>query len=146
MRTFADAVRGRLTGDGVRQVEFSVPHGDHTHDYTTDIALSGNLPRIAPWRAGAELRWEANQWRAGFGAVRYARQDKVSQFESETPGYTLVNANLAWHLDTAGGNAWEVFVDGTNLLDQEARPHTSFLKELAPLPGRGVSAGVRMFF
>lgn len=146
VRTFADAVRGRLTGSGTRDVEFSIPHGDHTHDYTADIALSGNLPRIAPWRAGAELRWEGAQWRGGLGAVRYARQDRVSQFESETPGYTLVNANVAWHLDTPGGNAWEVFVDGTNLLDEEARPHTSFLKDLAPLPGRGVSAGVRMFF
>ncbi len=145
-RTFADAVRGRLTGDGTRTVAFSVPHEDHTHDYTADIALSGNLPRIAPWRAGAELRWQGEQWRAGVGAIRYARQDHTSEFESQTPGYTLLNANLAWHLDTPGGNAWEVFVDGTNLLDEEARPHTSFLKDLAPLPGRGVNAGVRLFF
>lgn len=146
LRTFGDVVRGRLTGNGTREVSFSVPHGDHTHDYTTDIALSGNLPRIAPWRAGAELRWEGSQWRAGVGAVRYARQDDVAQFESETAGYTLVNANLAWHLDTADGNAWELFVDGSNLLDEEARPHTSFLKDLAPLPGRNISAGVRLFF
>lgn len=146
LRTFADAVRGKLTGSGTRSVDFSVPHGDHTHDYTADIALSGDLPRIAPWRAGAELRWEGAQWRAGLGAIRYARQDDVAEFESETAGYTLVNANLAWHLDAGNGNAWELFVDGTNLLDEEARPHTSFLKDIAPLPGRGVSAGVRLFF
>lgn len=146
LRTFGDVVRGRLTGDGTREVAFSIPHDDHTHDYTADIALSGNLPRIAPWRAGAELHWEGEHWRAGAGAVRYARQDDVAEFESETAGYTLVNANVAWHLDTPGGNAWELFVDGTNLLDEEARPHTSFLKDLAPLPGRGISAGVRLFF
>lgn len=146
LRTFGDVVRGRLTGDGTREVAFSIPHEDGSHDYTADIALSGNLPRIAPWRAGAELRWEGEHWRAGAGAVRYARQDDVAEFESETPGYTLVNANVAWHLDTLGGNAWELFVDGTNLLDEEARPHTSFLKDLAPLPGRGISAGVRLFF
>jgi len=146
LRAFGDVVRGKLTGDGTREVAFSVPHEDHTHDYVADIALSGNLPRIAPWRAGAELRWDSGHWRAGVGAVRYARQDDVAEFETETPGYTLVNANLAWHLDTAGGNAWEMFVDGTNLLDEEARPHTSFLKDLAPLPGRGVAAGVRLFF
>ena len=146
LRGFGDVVRGELTGSGTREVAFSVPHGDHTHDYTADIALSGNLPRIAPWRAGAELRWEGAEWRAGVGAVRYARQDDVAQYETETPGYTLVNANLAWHRDTPGGNAWELFVDGNNLLDEEARPHTSFLKDLAPLPGRNVSAGVRLFF
>ena len=146
LRGFGDAVRGKLDGEGTHEVSFSVPHGDHTHDYTTDIALTGHLPRLAPWRAGAELRWEGSQWRAGVGAIRYARQDRVAQFETETPGYTLVNAHLAWHLDTAGGNAWELFVDGSNLLDEEARPHTSFLKDLAPLPGRSVSAGVRLFF
>ena len=146
LRTFGDMVRARLTGDGTREVAFSLPHDDHTHDYTTEIALSGNLPRIAPWRVGGELRWEGEHWRAGAGAVRYARQDDVAEFESETAGYTLVNANLAWHRDTPGGNAWELFVDGSNLLDEEARPHTSFLKELAPLPGRNISAGVRLFF
>jgi iron complex outermembrane receptor protein len=146
LRAFGDVVRGKLTGDGTREVSFSVPHGDHTHDYTVDIALSGNLPRIAPWRLGTELRWEGGNWRAGVGAVRYARQDDIAEHETETPGYTLVNANLAWHLDTPGGNAWELFVDGNNLLDEEARPHTSFLKDLAPLPGRNISAGVRLFF
>ncbi len=145
-RGFGDAVRGRLDGEGTREVAFAVPHGDHFHNHTADIALTGNLPRLAPWRAGAELRWEGGQWRAGIGAIRYARQDRVAEHEDETPGYTLVNANLAWHLDTAGGNALELFVDGSNLLDEEARPHTSFLRDLAPLPGRGISAGVRLFF
>ncbi|MDH5821779.1 TonB-dependent receptor [Luteimonas sp. RD2P54] len=148
LRAFGDIVRGRLDGDGTREVSFSVPHGDHTHDYTSEIALSGNLPRIAPARLGGELRWQSasGNWRGGLGAVRYASQDDVAEYEEETAGYTLVHANLAWHRDTPGGNAWEVFVDGGNLLDREARPHTSFLKELAPLPGRNVSAGLRLFF
>ena len=57
-----------------------------------------------------------------------------------------MNAHVAWHLDTAGGNAWELFVDGSNLLDEEARPHTSFLKDVVPLPGRNLVMGVRLFF
>lgn len=146
LRGFGDAVRGRLDGGGTREVSFAVPHGDHAHHYTAELALSGNLPRIAPWRAGAEIRWEGGAWRAGIGAIRHARQDRVASHEDETPGYTLVNANLAWHHDTAGGNALELFLDGTNLLDEEARPHTSVLKDLAPLPGRSVAAGVRLFF
>ena len=146
VRAFGDVVRGRLTGEGTREVALSVPNDDHAHDYVADIALSGNLPRIAPSRFGGELRWESDGWRANVGAVRYARQDDVAELETKTPGYTLVHANLAWHRDTPGGNAFELFLDGSNLLDEEARPHTSFLKELAPLPGRGVSAGVRLFF
>ena len=41
---------------------------------------------------------------------------------------------------------WKLFLDGTNLLDEEARAHTSFLKDVAPLPGRGFAFGVRTFF
>lgn len=146
VRAFGDVVRGKLTGSGTREVEVSVPHGDHSHDYVADIALDGNLPRIAPSRLGTELRWEGGAWRAGIGAIRYARQDDVAEFEESTPGYTLMHANLAWHLDTAAGNALELFVNGHNLLDEEARAHTSFLKDLAPLPGRCVTAGVRVLF
>ena len=146
LRTFADAVRGRLDGDGTRQVAFEVPHGDHVHAHTAELALDGNLPRLAPRRTGAELRWETDRWRAGVGAIHYARQGRVAAHEAPSPGYLLVNANLAWHLDTAGGRALELFVDGSNLLDREARPHTSLLRDLAPLPGRSVAAGIRLFF
>ncbi|MNJ02402.1 hypothetical protein D3C73_1623510 [compost metagenome] len=36
----------------------------------------------------------------------------------------------------------EVFVNGSNLLDDDARPHNSPLKYIAPLPGRGFQVGV----
>ena len=111
-----------------------------------ELVDGGNLPRIAPARLGSELRWERDALRASLGAVRYMEQDRVAAFESPTPGYTLVDAHFAWHADTRAGNAWELFVDGRNLLDTEARPHTSFLKDVAPLPGRGVELGVRAYF
>ncbi|MGN7724509.1 TonB-dependent receptor [Luteimonas sp. 22616] len=146
LRLFGDVVRAKLSGSGTRQLDVSVPHGDHSHDYSVDLTRGGNLPRIAPWRVGGELRWERGPLRASLGAVRYAEQDRVAEFEHATPGYTLVDAHLAWHADTAHDNAWEIFLDGSNLLDKEARVHTSFLKDVAPLPGRGISAGVRVFF
>ncbi|MFT3762388.1 MAG: TonB-dependent receptor [Pseudoxanthomonas sp.] len=105
----------------------------------------GNLPRIAPSRFGAQLRWEGDAWRASLGATRYQRQDKVAEDETPTAGYTLVDAHLAWHIDS-GRTAWEVFLDGNNLADQDARVHTSFLKDDVMLPGRNWSFGVRAFF
>lgn len=146
LRGFGDVVRGRLAGSGTREVELEFDHGDHHDHVDAEIALSGNLPRIVAPRVGADLRWDRGDWRASLGAVHYFEQDRVAEFETRTPGYTLVNANVTWHIDTPGGNAWEVFLDGTNLLDEEARPHTSFLKDLAPRPGRGVAFGVRAFF
>ena len=144
---FADTVHGKLTAaPGTTLVEVDVPHGDHFDHGEAQVATGGNLPRIAPSRVGGELRWEHAGWRASVGAVRYLRQDDVAASESATPGYTLVDAHIAWHIDTASGREWEVFADGSNLTDREARPHTSFLKDVVPLPGRNVVLGVRLFF
>lgn len=110
------------------------------------LASGGNLPRIAPSRIGAQLRWENESWRASLGALRYAKQDRIAEGETPTDGYTLVDAHLAWHRDFGSRAAWEVFVDGSNLTDQIARVHTSFLKDAVALPGRSVSFGVRLFF
>ena len=30
-------VRGRLDGQGTREVDVSVPHGDHSHDYVAEL-------------------------------------------------------------------------------------------------------------
>jgi len=121
LHVFGDTVRARLDNGG------------------------GNLPRIAPSRLGAQLRWEAERWRASLGATRYAKQDKVAVGETPTDGYTMVDAHVAYHIDS-GSTAWEVFLDGNNLGNQEARVHTSFLKDDVMLPGRNASFGVRLFF
>jgi iron complex outermembrane receptor protein len=105
----------------------------------------GNVPRIAPARFGAQLRWEAEAWRASLGAVRYAKQDKIAANETPTDGYTLVDAHAAYHIDH-DNQAWEIFVDGTNLTNQVGRVHTSFLKDEVELPGRSVDFGVRLYF
>ena len=146
VRLFGDSVRGKLSGDGWQAREIGVLHEGHLDPYQGELSAGGNLPRIAPDRIGSELRWEATDWRVSLGAIRTFKQSRTALGESATPGYTLVDAHFAWHGDTAAGNGWEVFVDGHNLLDQEARPHTSFLKDLAPLPGRGFVGGVRLFF
>jgi len=144
---FADTVRGKLTdAPGTTMVQVDVPHGDHVHHEDAQVATGGNLPRIVPARIGSELRWEHDGWRASVAAVRYLKQDDVAAFEDATPGYTLVDAHVAWHIDTASGREWELFVDGSNLTNREARPHTSFLKDVVPLPGRNVVLGVRLFF
>lgn len=121
LRVFGDTVRASLADGG------------------------GNVPRIAPSRLGAQLRWESSGWRASLGATRYAKQDKVAANETATAGYTLVDAHAAYHFDS-GRFGWELFVDGSNLGDQVARVHTSFLKDVVALPGRSFNAGVRVFF
>jgi iron complex outermembrane receptor protein len=112
---------------------------------TGELDAGGNLPRIAPGRFGLDLGWSLDAWRAGLGAVRYQSQDDVAEGETRTAGYTLVNAQVAYHWDTQTFG-WEAYLQGSNLTDEEARVHTSFLKDVAPLMGRNVTAGLRVFF
>lgn len=105
----------------------------------------GDLPQIPPLRVGAEVRYARNAWSAGVSAHRFAKQDRVAANELPTDGYTLLGADASWRL------AWSqrelfVFVRGDNLLDEDARRHTSPLKEFAPLPGRSAGAGLRLEF
>jgi iron complex outermembrane recepter protein len=116
--------------------------GDHVRG---ELDSGENLPRIAPSRFGLDMNWRAERWRAALGATRVMRQDDVAADETETAGYTLVDAHFAWHWDT-DDYGWEVFVDGNNLTDESARIHTSFLKDNVVLPGRNFGLGVRMFF
>ena len=112
---------------------------------TGELDAGGNLPRIAPGRFGLDLGWTLDAWRAGLGAVRYQSQDDVAEGETRTAGYTLVNAQVAYHWDTQTFG-WEAYLQGSNLTDEEARVHTSFLKDVAPLMGRNLTAGLRVFF
>lgn len=146
LRVFGDYVKAELDGSGSRSVDIAVPHGDHNHNYTVDLANGGYLPRISPARVGADLRWAKDGWRASVGAVRYSSQKDTAQNEEPTNGYTLVDAHLAYRWDRSDSNSYEVFVDGSNLTNREVRPHTSLLRDYAPLPGRGVAFGIRAYF
>lgn len=109
----------------------------------------GNLPRIPPARLGGELRYALNGWNAAFGMSRYFEQDRVAELETTTGAYTLMDAELAYTFaglgDTRNGDV-TVYVKGSNLSDEEARVHSSFLKDQAPLPGRNISIGLRGSF
>ncbi|MCB1626765.1 MAG: TonB-dependent receptor [Xanthomonadales bacterium] len=109
------------------------------------LADGGDLPRIAPTRFGLGLDWTRDAWSGSLDVLRVAEQDRVAEFEEETDGYTLLGADLAYSFDWGNSNL-ELFLAGRNLTDEEARVHTSLLKERAPLPGRNFMFGVRSFF
>lgn len=73
-------------------------------------------------------------------------QDKTADFETATPGYNMVNATLAYHLDLGTKAKAELFVRGTNLTNELAFNHASFIKNASPLRGRNVVFGIRAGF
>jgi iron complex outermembrane recepter protein len=108
----------------------------------------GNLPRITPQRYGLTLAVAADRIRAGLRYTRVERQDRVATLETETAGYDLLNADLGLRLFGAAdhGSSLEAFARAHNLLDEDIRRATSFIKDLAPAPGRSLYAGLRYRF
>jgi iron complex outermembrane receptor protein len=110
-----------------------------------ELDSGDDLPQIPPLRVGAELRYSRNLWSAGVSAHRFARQDRIAANELPTDGYTMLGVDATWRLPWAGRELM-VYLRGENLLDADARRHTSPLKEFAPLAGRSLGAGVRLEF
>lgn len=104
----------------------------------------GNLPRIPASRAGIRLDGEWDRLRGELEFYRVARQDDIADFETESPGYNLLNFTVSYRLGNTGST--KVYLRGSNLLDDQAWNHASFLANVVPLPGRSVTAGLRYDF
>lgn len=106
------------------------------------------IPRMPPLRFGTRLEWKKDRFTVGLEARHATAQDRVKpapRAELPTDDYTLVNADLNWTLPVKDQEL-ELFCRLTNLLDEEARVSTSFRKDVAPLPGRGLALGIRHEF
>ena len=105
----------------------------------------GALPRTSPMRVGSHVAYTLDNFRADLDITYFAKQDDISTFETETDGYTLVDASITYDIPL-GDIDLSVYLSGENLTDEEARVHTSFLKDIAPRPGRNFAFGVRGYF
>jgi iron complex outermembrane receptor protein len=107
------------------------------------LSDGGDLPQIPPLRIGGELVLARDRFTSGLSVMYFDSQDKVSENELPTDGYTMVDLDFGYRLP-GRTHTTMFFVRGQNLLDEEARRHTSPLKDVAPLPGRSIAAGVRV--
>ncbi|HEX2748038.1 MAG TPA: TonB-dependent receptor, partial [Verrucomicrobiales bacterium] len=110
-----------------------------------DTRTGDPLPRIPPFHASAALDYHRGPFGARLEGVYAGDQHRVADNELPTDGYFMLNAALTYTFK-AGSTTTDVFIKGVNLTDEEAREHTSFLKDIAPLGGRGVVAGVKIRF
>jgi iron complex outermembrane receptor protein len=103
------------------------------------------LPRMPSLKYGAGLKYDYDNFTADLTLVRYNEQKHTATNELPTDGFVMADLELAYRL-TDNASDTLLFVRGRNLLDEEARDHTSFLKDLAPRAGRNFVAGVRYSF
>jgi len=123
-------------------------HLDTKADYVwaEDRTTDRSLPRITPFRASAALVYEfADRFDARIEGQYVHDQNRTAEFELPTDSYFLLNAAISYRV-SAGPVNLDFYLKATNLTDDEARVHTSFLKDIAPLAGRGALIGVRATF
>ncbi|MFA5901878.1 MAG: TonB-dependent receptor [Hyphomicrobium sp.] len=104
-----------------------------------------NVPRIPPHRLGAGIYYHDANWMARVGLLHAFAQDQIGLNEIETPGYTLVNAELSYttrvHAPDGTSSLVTIGVRGDNLADEEVLDHTSFKRAEGVLqPGASVRA------
>lgn len=100
----------------------------------------GPPARTPPYAASARLAWSQEKFHAAVEVRRVGAQDHIAPFETVTRAHTLVGASAVWR--PRGADGPRVFLEGRNLTDQEAREHVSFLKDIAPMPGRSFRLGL----
>lgn len=120
MSLYGDVIRGRLNRDG-------------------------DVPRLPPRRIGFRTDWALNGWSAYVDVLKASAQRRSGELETDTDGYTRVDAGVQYALRVAETDA-TLFLRGRNLGDREIRNATSFLRNFAPEPGRTIEAGVRWVF
>jgi iron complex outermembrane receptor protein len=126
-------------------VQFNV-RGDYVD--AKDKTNGGYVPRISPLKLGAGLKYEFDRFGARLDVLHAFKQDRVaSNYNYEgtkelmTDAYTNVSMMATYKLPTQLN--LEAFTRANNLLDQEIREHTSFLKDIAPMGGRSIMLGLR---
>ncbi len=117
--------------------------GDYVR--ATNLNTGAPLPRISPLRLGAGLDYQIGNFGASLDVTCAAGQNRVAPGELRTSDHTLTDAALTWRIKARALNL-KATLKGNNLFNQEARVHASPLKDIAPLPGRGLLVGLRGSF
>lgn len=113
----------------------------------TNQVSGQSLPRIPPTRLSAGINWSMGPWAARGEFIHAAAQDRVPTDDPATPAYTLVNLSGSYKLKVAGADGF-AFLKLNNIGNELAYNATSIatVRPLAPLPGFGVMAGLRLMF
>ncbi|UXH80319.1 TonB-dependent receptor [Roseateles amylovorans] len=131
----------------------SVAGWDLSLGTTLDIVRGTNLdthealPRLAPVRGSVSLQAASGPWLLQAELRGALRQDRVPALDTPTAGYGILRLNVARHFDLAGLDAmWYLKLD--NLANKLAYSASSVqtIRDLTPLPGRSLFAGMQVKF
>jgi len=117
--------------------------GDLVHANLLDTGE--RLPRVPAKRIGVSVSYKTNGFSLASDFRHVFAVDEIAENESASDSYNIWNMYLSFPLSFAHSEL-KLILKLKNILDEEIRPHTSFLKDVAPQPGRGAELGVRWEF
>lgn len=112
----------------------------------TNERFDTNMPRIPTRRIGGRYEYAFGPWVMGIEGRYSEAASHLAPDELPTDSYFLWGADVQYRIQTSETVTVDLFAIGSNLGDEEARPHTSYLKDLAPMPGRSLKLGIRTHF
>ena len=129
------------------EISMSIPLGEAlsmklwTDRVDAKLDNGERVPRMPPQRVGVSLGYQASGMSASLNAVKAHEQGRLAPNESATDGYFRLDARIARQWDNL-----TLFLSGKNLTNQDIRLSTSYLKDVAPEPGRSIVAGASFSF
>jgi len=133
--------------------EFQMGYKGKVIDVTTDFSLvrgkdisnNDNIAYIPPDKIGLLVSTKSNkELSASIRLSKVLDQKKISEFETITPGYLLIDIFGSYTFATSKGTHRLVF-QVNNLLDETYYNHLSKIKSIMPESGRGISLQYRIF-
>ena len=105
---------------------------------------NSDVPRMPPLRFGMQLDHVLGQWNSNIRLTRGEAQTHAGDFDTATAGYMLLGLGTQYRILDLKGADVMVFAKANNLSNELIRNSTSYLRNYAPEPGRGVEIGFRV--
>lgn len=116
-------------------------------DYTRgEFVNGGDVPRMPPLRYGFQLDYNWDKLSSYLRLTRAEDQPYAGDFETSTAGYFLFNVGVNYQIRAYQDAKLMVFAKGNNLLNENIRNSTSYLRNFAPEAGRGAEVGFRVSY
>ena len=97
-------------------------------------------------RYGLQLSYEKNDWSTDVRLTRGEAQTYAGDNQSTTPGYLLLNLGAQYQVASFHESQVMLFAAGKNMLNENIRNSTSYLRNFAPDPGRSAEIGIRVSY
>ena len=124
---------------------FSLGSGDLTLSFGRDevdaeFSDGHNVPRINPARNIYSLSYVESDWVFKLILKDVESQNDIGEGETKTDSYQMLDTRLTRTFSVGEASELKLSIFGTNLLDEVARNHSSFVKNEVPLAGRNYGA------